>query len=355
MFPDTFSFIDAPDETWSAICDLVRAARDPVVRTISVDQRQCRQIDLGAEAVACAVAQAAQRQNRFSGTYPVESATRAIVRAVGLPAVFGLEPGDPRFVLFPLRKGTGGGRGGGGSAMAMRTAGRLIDYMDECLELYGVTLTDVSRESLGSLIGEIITNAEEHSGRRDWWVAAYLHQPEAAAVGDCHVTIFNFGMTLAESLQQLPERAKLRLQIEQLVGEHTRRSLWNPANWREDDLWTLYAIQGKVSRHNDGEDSVGDAGQGTADMIQAFQQLSGKEHRPRMCLLSGNTHIMFDDQFKMVTRDDGSRIIAFNVRNDLAERPHARYVSRVRRRFPGTLLSLRFYLDPVHLHDIAID
>ena len=46
-------------------------------------------------------------------------------------------------------------------------------------------------------------------------------------------------------------------------------------------------------------------------------------------------------------------IIAFNETNDLRLPPDPRNVHRLERVFPGTLISLRVYLDAVHLDRLA--
>ena len=39
------------------------------------------------------------------------------------------------------------------------------------------------------------------------------------------------------------------------------------------------------------------------------------------------------------------QIIAFNKENDIYQKPDRTYVRRIKERFPGTIISLRFYLD----------
>ena len=120
-----------------------------------------------------------------------------------------------------------------------------------------------------------------------------------------------------------------------------------------DDLWTLYALQGGVSRRNYEKREIGNYGQGTANMIQMFQDLGGDRiARPKMCVLSGSTLVLFDGRYRMVEKN-GSRIIAFNRRNDLRKPPDSRCVRHLEHYFPGTLISMRFMLDRGHLSEIS--
>ena len=48
-------------------------------------------------------------------------------------------------------------------------------------------------------------------------------------------------------------------------------------------------------------------------------------------------------------------MVAFNDANSLAERPNPIYVKHLRRSFPGTIISLRFFLDKENLYEISRD
>lgn len=72
-----------------------------------------------------------------------------------------------------------------------------------------------------------------------------------------------------------------------------------------------------------------------------------------MCLVSGNTQILFDGTYWPREMDvDGERatVMAFNTVNDLRVPPDHRFVRKLEKFFPGTVLSLRLYLSVDHLH-----
>ena len=88
-------------------------------------------------------------------------------------------------------------------------------------------------------------------------------------------------------------------------------------------------------------------------MIETFQGLSSAQDRTaKMCVLSGNTHIMFDAKYRM-QRTNRGRIIAFNKENSLTKPPDRNYVQHIDETFPGTLISLQFFIDQEHLHEIT--
>ena len=176
----------------------------------------------------------------------------------------------------------------------------LIDYLDVCLREFGWKLNPEGKDHMSHLVGEVITNAEEHSELPDWWVSAYLHKQDDD-YGDAHVTIFNLGRTIAESMQTLPEDAWVRREIERLIKRHQGRRYFERGQWQVDDLWTLYALQEKGSHLNIHPDYAGDRGHGIPSMVEAFQVLGkGRGEEFKMCIVSGQTCILFDGRFPIV-------------------------------------------------------
>lgn len=341
------------------IKEVVQFSQGRDVEGLKFNQELCETIDLGAEGVLSALATDPSVHGRvtMAGNYPKDPLAERIVRAVGLPQNLGLQVEPlPEFFIFGLRSGTKRKPDPYRSSAKEIRSSELTHYVDTCLRRYGSSLPRGQKRYLLDMVGETIGNAEEHSVRGEWWVSAYLHQEPDDTVGDCHLTIFNFGPTLADTLRRLPVTSLLRKSIEKRVIDHRGRSFFRAKRWEADDLWTLYAIQGGVSRKNDGRDEVGDHGQGTADLIEFFQKLGRAQGRkPNMCVLSGSTHLLFDGQYQMErkeTEEGQWRIIAFNDSNDLGKPPSEKHVRHLSRSFPGTLISMRFYLDPEHLNDI---
>lgn len=362
-FPKKFSFIEAPDDALATLETLVSFVVGKRTQKIRIEQRDCELIDLCAESVASALGVEASRKLgvQFSGVFPKSDDQRDIVLATGLPRQLGVELPAPRegFMTFALSHGRKVKEVANRSSRREVETDRLTQYINDCLQRYSFELSNESARYLSSLVGEVIGNAEDHSGRNEWWIAGYLHQGPNKEYGDCHITIFNFGKTLSQTLRSLPPNSLLRRDIEALVKVHSRRRLFGPS-WTEDALWTLYALQEGVSRYNIEADRLGYRGFGTVDMIRFFQHLgqsSGSKSQPQMCVVSGNTHILFDNKYTMqlITTATGERrrIIAFNRKNSLEDPPEKGYVNSLARSFPGTLISLRFYFDRAHLEAVG--
>ena len=357
IFPSVFSFIEAPDEALSVLRDLVRFVAAQKTEVIGIQQQDCTLIDLCAESVASVLGLEANKNLKvgFRGVFPSARNEREIILATGLPKRLGVPLPEPEgFLTFELYRGRKVSESAFASSPREVQADRMTRYVNECLARYGFSMSQEIAGYLASLVGEVIGNAEDHSSMGGWWIAAYLHQASDAAYGDCHITIFNFGKTLSETLQELPLDALLRRNIDALVETHTRLRFFGPT-WTVENLWTLYALQEGVSRYNVEVNSLGYRGYGTVDMIEFFQRLGqSPQSQPRMCVVSGRTHIAFDNRYhqmrpQVTQSGETRRIIAFNKDNNLEQPPEAGYVKQLRHFFPGTLIGLRFYLDKRHL------
>jgi hypothetical protein len=91
-------------------------------------------------------------------------------------------------------------------------------------------------------------------------------------------------------------------------------------------------------------------------MIERFFAIGGTDgdQSPKMTIVSGHTVIKFDDKYKMrdeqfsddpVFGNTKSKIIAFNQENDIYQPADQHNVYNMKEFFPGTVISLKFYLD----------
>jgi len=359
--PQSFSFIENPEATLAALARFAHMIVRERNARVRVDHSECQHSDLCAESVLSAIALDAQRHFHvsFAGRLPSDPKQKAIVLTSGIPKQLGVTDYSlPDFHCFPLVRGGARTttRARDSTPKEVRTT-EVVKYVNSCLGRLQHRLTDPSAMQLGCLLCEVLDNAELHSPNGDWWIAAYLHHEPKSTQGDCHITIFNFGRSIYESLSDLPSGCSLRTSIETLVDRHAGLSLFSRREWEPEDLWTLYALQEGVSRLN--PTGKGDRGNGTADLVEYFLklgQLSTGAEKPRMALISGHTSIVFDGTYPITLKQWGvgraRRMVAFNASNDLNERPDSSAVRHLRKGFPGTVISLRFFLDIEHLHSV---
>lgn len=327
-------------------------------RELFLDHTPCTQIDHGAASVVAALAMAARtRLIDINGRNPKEPAINEMMWAVGTPRVLKYARSNipEHFESFPLKRVTAFARTHARQSSPHElVAHEVHQHICKCVNTFGITLTESSQGRLLGLLGEVCGNAEEHPGRPDWWVSAYLRQ-STGEQGTCHLTIFTIGETIYETLDgSLPSSCFMRTKIQQLVDTHVRNGLFRSNTWTESNLWTLYALQEGVHRRNHDGDPAG-RGNGTVQLMKYFRELSGDaatREPARMCIVSGDTQILFDGTYwpeETKTENGTASVIAFNRANDLTQRPDRKYVRQLQEFFPGTVISLRFCLSRQHL------
>lgn len=344
------------------------------LRELYLDHSECNRLDIGASVAMDVLVLELRRtwSNRIRkpiirGRYPDDEGVRDILRATGIVKHLQVEGemlDEPaKYHSLDLVAGHSTGpfqyKGLPDESEAFQSSrheiatDQLTSYVDSCLNKVGFGLAQQGKKALSSIVGEILGNAQEHSGTPEWYVIGNMTQT-APDVGECNIAIVNFGRTFYETLRDESVDPQLRDDLKSLTRKH--RGLFR-RGWNEEALYTLYALQEGVSCTNRGYRDD-DRGVGTVRIIEFFQDLgrSTEDFQPKMCIMSGSAHIMFDGTYRMsqVQRDDEMRsIIAFNKDNDIARKPDKDYVRSLKCHFPGTIISMRFRIDGKHLSTLA--
>ena len=348
--PQSFSFLKNPKQSISVIKTLA-SSRGSHLRGVFFDHSDVTDLDLAAECALDLVALDLKRENRgrtlnLRGHFPKDERARRFIRAVGIIKNLSMsryylpEDQEQRLKIFRMRTRRHS------TSLPLYKAQILkefVDYIDDCLSEHGFKLKPEERARLLIYAGEILDNAEEHSGMREWSIVGYVDTDSDDHL--CEIAIFNFGKSFAQTFSSLSEASYAYKEVEPYLTQHRRRGFFT-AGWKEEDLLTLVALQGHVSSKNTGPETT--RGQGTVDIINFFQ----KVHREcvgaggpcaEMAILSGKTHILFDGTYQMAPDSYGRNVIAFNASNDLSLRPDPKYVQNLGGDgFPGTVISIRF-------------
>jgi hypothetical protein len=356
IIPKIFSFLDDPDAALETLNRVRRIAAEPSVRLIQIDHRQCEVLGLCAStAMDLILLDAKEERNpsnrlHFHGYMSRVSSVNLMLRASGIlrhlkvpeaELPLELETKVKRCDLFRGRQD----RIEIGRARDV-AATSLTDYFDSCLRGVRHELTLQGKNYLSSLLTEIIGNAEEHGGT--WstighWVSTGT---DDNPFGECHIVILNHGRTIYESLDQVHQSAELKRNLRTLSDLHRSQGFFGfMPGWEEEPLWTLYALQERVSRYMGTPRGV-DRGNGTIKFIEFFQQLAGESGR--MCINSGAAYILFDGKYRLQEVSRGHerlKVIAFNADNDLERPPERKYVRQLDHSFQGTVVSIRLTLD----------
>ncbi len=234
------------------------------------------------------------------------------------------------------------------AALAERFTGQIENWLKET----GFALTDEGIRLLMCMIGEVLNNAILHSSEEiggEAWISGFMlktKNPAGEVEYACHISILNLGKTIFESMQQC--EPTIRGRIEQLIKTH-RPKFRLRKHWTPEGLWTLYALQDGVTSMGKKNDPRG--GRGLMDMITFFSDI-GRSHNSKLAIISGGIAINISDP-NPLEDNRGMRRLALNDENDLAKAPKKEYMKVLRKPFPGTILTWRFFLNPKHLEKLA--
>lgn len=365
--PKTFSIIDEPSEAINSIKQLAAAGKSGKKRLIRIDQSNMIEVDLAAESIQGVVArelmhEARTRSRKFNigGYLPDDPYLEKYVRAIGIIKALDVTHEflsrdiESRLRIFQRRSKPSSERDTlRFSDFKEKVVADFVSHINVCLEDNGRKLTVVSRRMLAEYTGEILANAEDHSGMNEWTIFGYLDNESNNHI--CEIAIFNFGRTISETFRDLPIDSYAAKSVRPYLERHQKNGWFSPG-WDEDNLLTLVALQGHISSKNRSESDT--RGQGTVDMIEFFHKVHREcagdgDKCARMAILSGSTHILFDGKYVMQPDESGRKVISFNSSNDLNERPDAKYVRNLGKQyFPGTVISIRFSLQSSQIEEV---
>ena len=234
-------------------------------------------------------------------------------------------------------------------------ATELIEYVEQCLQRFNKTLTQDARQNLGTVLGETLANAEEHSTLHNRYLIGYMEETNdnQSHYGILNLVIMNSGSTIYERFK-FPEKdeninVECVEQMRSLSERFTRRGFFDFDKFTEENLWTLYSLQGGVSII---PREIRNRGNGTIGFIKSFFSLKGStkvDNISRMTILSGNTRIDFDGTYQISESfsSDGRKIerMTFNKSNSLEEKPDSNYVYNTKYYFPGTLICAQILIN----------
>lgn len=344
--PEVFSFSNNTFDTINVIKEIAYSAKNQY--SIFLNHENCKEIDLAASLVMDTIimeyrniCKKLKLKVNFSGQLSTSMKVNDILRFSGIVHNLDIDKTKEhsRFKLLPLTKNEEAG--------ILTT--KIIDYYSDCLKTKGFCLTEAGENHFSTLMGEVISNCSDHGGENVQWYALGHYITE---YGECNLTIFDFGDTIYEGLKNKSLYQKTTNKLEELTLAH-KNFFQHPD---EELLWTLFSLQHGISRLNSVEDET--RGQGTIDLIDSFQKLGGKYdgngniQKPIMSITSGNINILFDGTYTIKENNNDYKIIAFNEKNSLEEEPDERYVRNIKNYFPGTVLSMKFFIDRKYIEEL---
>jgi len=365
--PRTFSFLENPDGALDLLDRIKTHVEDEKVRHLRISHEKCSKLDLCAEAIMDTFLMRA-RVRRKGTAHPLYVGgqtsdnsfdVNVMLAAAGLPHRLGLKDFEiPEeltrlFNTFEMQEGSASHNDS--SKNRNRCGTSLTNYFNVCLGTEHFQLSEGGEHDIACLLTEVIGNAEEHGG--PWHATGFWDgrkfKTDKGVAGVCHIAIFNSGSSIYESILRPDSSDDLRVKLSALSADHESKGYFKRSGgaWNEECLWTVYALQDRVSRYTGLPRGI-DRGNGTVQTIEFFDRLAAQNQK-QMCIVSGGVYILFDGTHHLVRNEQGLQTIAFNATNDLSLPPDPTYVRALTGRFDGTIISIRLVLDHRHLEKLT--
>lgn len=349
--PKVFCFSRNPDETINKIKILAGYLVNKTTEEIFIDHTECEQLGMCASLVMDAIITEAlkvrHRPIHINGKLSEKSEyVNDILRESGIVKHLGFKSTKKNNikVLEWIVNGE-----------SDKVGEKVSEYFESCLKTQKLMLKPEGFNLLAEMIGEVVLNCRDHGGKyATWYTAGHYNLYKDESYGEFHLVIFNFGQTIYEGLKSKETSEEMKENLNNITKKHIG---FFKGNWDEETLWTLYALQSGVSRFKTrikrSEDTryTPTRGTGTIRLINDFQKIGTYNHneKPIMSITSGNAHIYFDGKYRLkeetLYNDTKADIIAFNKENDLNIPPNKEYVHRIKEYFPGTIISMKFYIN----------
>jgi hypothetical protein len=223
----------------------------------------------------------------------------------------------------------------------------LVDHVIKCMKKMKKELMAQAEEDLFKVIGEVLINAEEHSSCKKRYSIGYFQDSSDSGehVGIFNLVILNFGQTIYEKFSD-PDcpNQKVVQRMKELSNSFTKNGLFSKAEFEEQTLWTLYALQEGVTSKSDWK-----RGNGSIRFIESFFNMKGsreKDNISHLSIVSGNTRIKFDGTYCIKEVPKGQpiknfKMMTFNKEGDIEAKPDSNFVTFADNYFPGTLISAK--------------
>lgn len=359
--PEVFSISENAENVIKLLRKVYTIIRCPKTRELFFDHANCSNLGLSASTIMDIIVLAGCKYRgkqgsvlSLQGHLPHNGTVRDILLASGLPyhlhAEGGLSFDEKHVERFKTIKG----RHGKYVNRADETSTKLMLYFNRCLRTQSMELNEEGKRLLSRILGEVISNCEIHGGETaTWYTQGHYQMKDNNAFGEMQMLFLTLGDTIYEGLQNNSSRETGR-KLRHILNQ--QRKNMNP-DWDKEMIFTVFALQEGISRLRDESiEGYEGRGSGTVSMIEMFNDIGRCENglTPQMTIVSGKTLIKFTDKYKMEEKefnDDiafGSgikRIIAFNSNNDIYSPPDTGSVIKMSEYFPGTVISLKFYLD----------
>lgn len=227
---------------------------------------------------------------------------------------------------------------------------KVIEFVENTAERFGVGFNERGQNYMEGMIGEILSNAEDHSLKKSEWFVdgvSFLHEESGNEVIEFNLVIINYGNSMYEGFELTKDdNHELYDKLERLYGIH--RNLFSVLKkFERESLFVLYMLNEGISRIKYLESSRGN---GTMNFIKSFIELGkfcneDEKYKPELNIVSGHTVLTCTEEYAPF-KDGNHYKLTLNASKSLKDLPDSsvlRYFKGAS--FPGTILDCKIFLN----------
>ena len=258
------------------------------------------------------------------------------------------------FLKMPLQKGK---RKNFKENPKTKVSSLVVDFINKSTVEAGAMLNVKGRHAINGLLGEVLSNAEDHSTSNSYWYVdaiSFIEQQEDTEVVDLNLAIMNVGPSMYEGFEATKTENEENYNICSRLYDIHKSKFTLLKRFERESLFTMYILNDGISRLKFKDESRGN---GTMRFLESFIALGsfGLSNPKFMCqlnVLSGHTTITCDNDIHYYSQKE-INVLSLNSEKDIKELPDQKYLSYNREYFPGTILECHIYLNKDYFEQIT--
>lgn len=357
ILPQQFSAALNPDGVLSVLHMALSCSDIPDVKRIFISHEKVKKHDLAAEVMLSALlssirshrAQPKFKNITYAGRFSGSSQINRLVQSIGIVKDFGSvdakidAPAAEKIKLFNASGIFYEKKSAYSTDRKTRVTARLVSHIDETLNTSELSLAQRPKSDLRKYIGELLDNAESHSGDSLWHAYAYLDEGFISSESKSEIVVVSYGNSISDTFKEKRNVPKVWGQLWKLV-EHHRGKI------ADDILISISALTHLVSSKKDIDNS---RGTGTREVLRLFKNIAeawsketnrqASKFAPVLTIITGNVFLQIVAEH-VIAHDisDKTKVLPFNDEQDPHLLPSEKYARELKYRFPGTIVSIRF-------------
>jgi hypothetical protein len=229
-----------------------------------------------------------------------------------------------------------------------RASIQVAEFIEQTTRKFNMGFSQQGRHYIGSMMGEILSNAEDHSEKcSEWFVDGVSLLKSNEEIIEFNLVILNYGDSMYEGFEKTKKENQENYRC-LLEKYDVHKNLFSYENeFSRESLFVLYMLNEGISRLKYKDSSRGN---GTMRFIKAFMDLgkscnSDPKYNPKMNLISGHTILTCDEKYAPFSRGT-HRCLSLNKEDSLDLLPDKSNLRNFSDAFfPGTILECQIFLN----------